>query len=93
MNEAAVLVAAKQGFKTNTYDTKTMSNTESCAAEIIRQIEKSVRKGCVEGVVFSACLDCDTTVKITVPSTHIRVSGSGVRWKTYGSGSATKTRK
>lgn len=60
----------------------------TCAEAIIRQIEKQVRKGRVEGVLFDSCVTCDSSDNlirtITVPATHISVSGSGVRWKAYG---------
>ncbi len=75
-----------------------MSTETACKDEIIRHIEKAQRKGCVEGILFNPCIATDTNetlVKlITVPSTHISVSGSGVRWKMYGhAGSSEKARK
>lgn len=70
----------------------------TCAEAIIRQIEKQQRKGRVEGVLFDSCVSCDISGNlariIVVPSTHVSVSGSGVRWKAYGhAGSGEKARK
>lgn len=77
-----------------------MSNKTSetmCAEAIIRQIEKQVSKGCVEGVMFDSCVMCDSSNNlirtITVPATHISISGSGVRWKAYGTNTTGKARK
>lgn len=75
-----------------------MTEDTKCVEAIIRQIEKQQRKGYVAGVLFDSCLICDSSdnliQKISVPSTYVRVSGSGVSWKAYGYvGSDIKLRK
>jgi hypothetical protein len=76
--------------------TKTVT-TETCKEAIIRDIEKQLRKGHVEGVMFHPCMSCEdvtiTTNTVTVPNTRVSVFGSGVRWKSYGGGSGGKARK
>jgi hypothetical protein len=77
--------------KTSNMTTNAM---DSCKAEIIHQIEKSLRKGLVEGILFNPCSDCKDMmqIKISVPLTHISISGSGVKWKAQGYASS-KLRK
>ena len=67
---------------------------DACKAEIIGQIEKNLHRGLIEGVIFNPCVDCKDMIqiKISVPATRISVSGSGVKWKTYGDASS-KLRK
>jgi hypothetical protein len=76
--------------------TKT-ATTETCKAEIIREIERQMRKGRIEGVSFHPCMSCEgpaiTENTITVPMTRVSIFGSGVRWKAYSSGSTSKIRK
>lgn len=74
----------------------TTNSMDSCVKEVIRQIEKSLHKGHVEGVIFNSCItsiDDTELIKLTVPLTRVSVSGSGARWKSYGSGSESKIRK
>lgn len=57
----------------------------SCGDKIIRQIEKQLRKGHVEGVLFDSCLSCEDAMRrISMSAAHVQVYGSGVRWKSYG---------
>ena len=71
---------------------KMATGEDACREEVIRQIERGLRKGYVEGVVFNSCVNCDSGLRIAVPSAHVSVSGSSVRWKSYGS-SGEKIRK
>jgi hypothetical protein len=73
-------------------------NAKACREMIIRQIEKQRGKGCVDGVLFSPCVNCEDystlTSTIYVSATHVTGFGSGVSWKTYGSGDTVfKARK
>jgi len=63
----------------------------SCSDKIIHQIEKQLRKGHVEGVLFDSCLACeDGRIKISVSAAHVQVYGSGVRWKSFGGGGGSE---
>ena len=72
-----------------------MSKTaaDACREEVIRQIERSLRKGHVEGVVFNSCVACDSGIRITLPTVHVTVLSSSVRWKSYGGSGGEKVRK
>ena len=71
--------------------------TVMCKEAIIHEIEKQLRKGYVEGVMFHPCMSCEDTAitshTITVPNTRVSVFGSGVRWKSYGVSGGSKARK
>lgn len=69
------------------------SEAEACRDEIIRQIERSLRKGHVEGMVVNSCVACDSGIRITLPAARVTILSSSVQWKSYGGVSGEKIRK